>query len=59
LCEIEKIVVRNYHDNILAFKKDNYEILLDFDFDIFFNKYIAFIIIFLYIVSRLKKTNNI
>jgi len=31
-----KIVIRNYHDNILAFKKDNYEILLDFYFYILF-----------------------
>ena len=27
-----KIVLCNHHDNILAFKKDNYVIFLDFDF---------------------------
>ena len=32
----EKIVARKYHDNILAVEKDNYEILLDFDFYILF-----------------------
>ena len=51
----EKIIVRNYRNNILAFKKDNYDILLDFDFCILFFK----ILFFLYIVSILKKTNNI
>jgi len=34
-CGIVKIVVRNYHDNIMIFKKDNYEFLIDFDFYIF------------------------
>jgi len=37
LCEIEKIVMCNYHDHILVFKRDNYEILLYFDLYVLIN----------------------
>jgi len=47
LCGIEKIVVCNYHDNKLAFKKDYYESLLDFDFYIlnFFLKEFSYVLL--------------
>jgi len=37
------IIVCNYHDNILAFKMDKYEILLDFDVIYYFFYLIFFI----------------
>jgi len=48
----EKIVFRNYHNNILTFKKDNYKILLDFNFYILFflNNLYIYIYIYIYIL---------